>query len=351
MNSYLVLCYNRKKEDNIIFSNMFSNVINIDITYNNRDFYNIKKCIDKKMNKNIKQVIFAGFEHNTELVIEYIKKKYINTKIKVICNTSESLLYFEYERKNFFKLLKLSKEKVVDVIAFTKKNMFILYNSLGYKSCYIRQNYILSDKKKEGFNLKKEVNFNDKTNLQYENNKVDINSIKIGILPFDYLWNKNIYNQLSVGKFFENSIINTYILNKRMKEFLEAFKIKYNNLYKDKKSLDINNFKNHLINSNINIESTFTEYVNTTFLLSMELGVICLIGNNNSIFEDIDFNLQALNKLKSYLIIKSEDNPILISEKIKIALENKDEILKLYSDFKVQYNKLSDESIKKFLKK
>lgn len=343
MNNYLVLCYDRKKEDSIMFANMFSKVINIHITYNNRDFYLAKRIIDKKMNKNIRQVIFAGFEHNTTDVMKYIKKKYINTKIKVICNTAESLLYFEYERKNFFEMLKNSKENIIDAIGFTKKNMYLLYKSLGYNCYYIKQNYVLKNVNTLKENIKLEKNINLKESIILTNK----DSVKIGIFPFDYLWNKNIFNQLSVGKFFENTIINTYILNKRMKEFLDSFAIKYNNLYKNEISLKL--LQRHLILSDINIESTFTEYINLTFFLSMELGVICLLGNNNNIFEDVE--MENYEKLKEYLIIKSEDNPILIADKIKIALDNKEEILKLYSEFKEKYNVVSNESIKEFLKK
>ena len=46
-----------------------------------------------------------------------------NLKIKIICNTQDSLLYYDYERENFFKLLELSKKNIINNIAFLKNEI------------------------------------------------------------------------------------------------------------------------------------------------------------------------------------------------------------------------------------
>lgn len=150
MKKYILLYGDKKKEDNIILKNMFKNTKQINLGWTDFDYNNNIKIIEEEIKNDLDQIIFSGLEIGWDKLVKFIKEKYPKITIKVICNTLDSLLYYEYERENFFKLLELSKQGLVDDIAFLRKGQYLVYNSLGYKTSYLMQNYILSkDKKKE----------------------------------------------------------------------------------------------------------------------------------------------------------------------------------------------------------
>ena len=66
-------------------------------------------------------------------------------------------------------------------------------------------------------------------------------------------------------------------------------------------------------------------------LESFELGVPCIIGNNTDFF----LNNEKLNDL---IVVKEEDSIDEIYEKINTCLEKKDEIMKLYKEWKKDYS-------------
>ena len=74
---------------------------------------------------------------------------------------------------------------------------------------------------------------------------------------------------------------------------------------------------------------------------SMEVGTLCISGNNHHYFKG--------TKLEEYLIVDREDDVIEIAKKIRYALDNKDEIFKLYNEWKKDYDIQSKKSVDDFL--
>ena len=127
MENYILLYGDKKPEDIICIKNMFKKNKQINLSWTDFDYNTNMEIIKEQIiEKGINQIIFLGLEIGWEKVIRNIKKEYKNLKIKVICNTQDSLLYYEYERNNFFDLLKLSKERIIDDIGFLRKGQFEL---------------------------------------------------------------------------------------------------------------------------------------------------------------------------------------------------------------------------------
>lgn len=131
MKPYILLYGDKKPEDNICLKKMFENNQQINLGWTDLDYKHNMKIIEEKIKEGIEQIIIAGFEIGWDKMVKDIKEKYPNIIIKVICNTQDSLLYYEYERENFFKLLELSKEDVVQDIAFLRKGQYETYKSLA----------------------------------------------------------------------------------------------------------------------------------------------------------------------------------------------------------------------------
>lgn len=315
---YLLLYGDKKEEDNILIPFMFENYQNIPLGWIEKDRELIKNIINQRILEGIEQFIFWGLEIGWSDVIKTIKKQHSKIKIKIICNTSDALLYYDYERENFFELLSLSKEGLVDNIAFLQKGMYETYRKLGYESSYVLENISL-----------------EKNKIKFEDNIEK----SVGIYQLNYTWDKNIYNQLSVGKFINGMTIKYNPLDKKMDEFLKIMKI---NSKKDEiKEMDAYKIANIISKNIVNISCDFTDYVHPIALISMECGIPCVIGDTSCLFET--------KKLQEYLVIHSEDNPIKISDKIMSVINNSKDIMMEYKKWKIDYNQRSKQSIVNFL--
>ena len=323
MEDYILLYGDKKKEDNICIINMFKNTKQIILGWTDFDVNNIIKQTEELIDAGKKQIVFMGLEIGWNRVIKLIKEKHPQIKVKVICNTQDSLLYYEYERENFFKLLQLSKEKIVDDIAFLKKGQYEVYKNLGYTCSYLRQNY--------------QLNLSKKNDIKKQNEIIDI-----GIYPLNYTWDKNIFNQLCISKFIENSNLHYNLLDERMREFVNTMDIiaQEDNIQR----IDEETILKKVAQNNINISCSFTEYFHPIFFLSMEQGVPCLIGNTSDLFEEGE-------ELKKYIVTVAEDNPLINAKKVEKCLENKEKVMKLYRIWKEKYNNIAARSVEEFLKK
>ena len=327
MEKYILLYGDKKKEDNICITNMFEKTREINLGWTDFDYKNNIKVIDEEIKNGTKQIIFSGLEIGWDKLVEYLHEK--NIKVKVICNTQDSLLYYEYERNNFFRLLELSKEGKIENIAFLRKGQYEVYKNLGYKCSYLMENYILKGEKR------KSIQNNEKENEQ-KGNKL----INIGIYPLNYTWDKNIFNQLCIGKMIDNSIINYNELDERMTDFLNTMEIKST---VDKiENINEDELINKVTKNDINISLSFTEYFHPVFFISMEQGIPCIIGNTSDLFDDNEI-------LSKYLVTKAEDNPIENSKMVCECLNNKEIVIEEYRKWKEEYSKKAKENIEQFL--
>lgn len=321
---YATLYADKKPEDNIIITNMFKNCVKINIGWTEIDINHNLSIVEKLIDVDgVKQIILAGFEIGWDKFVISIKEKYKDIKVKVLCNTNDSLLYYEYERENFFKLLKLSQRCIVDDIAFFRKGQYEVYKKIGYRCSYILENYIVDANRK--IQLKK-----------------DEKALKIGIYPLNYTWDKNIFNQLCILKFIDNACLNYNNLDERMEDFLNEMKIKcctdrINEINED-------NLIKSVIKNDAIVSTSFTEYMHPIFFISMELGIPCLIGNNSDFFDE-------KSELAKYIVTDSEDNAIINAKLVKEMLNNRELINKLYIEWKEEYNRKSQKSIIEFLEK
>ena len=129
--NYTLFYGEKKQEDTFIIKNMFENNEKIDMGWTEKEITENLKIIENKIEDDKKQIIFFGLEIGWAELIRKIREKHKNP-IKVICNTSDALLYYDYERNNFFDLLRLSKENIIDKIGFLKKGQYEVYKNKKY---------------------------------------------------------------------------------------------------------------------------------------------------------------------------------------------------------------------------
>ena len=198
------------------------------------------------------------------------------------------------------------------------------YKNLGYNAYYMMNNVKSLDIDKEEKNL-------DKT-------KKEDQSINIGIYNAHSRELKNIYTQILATTFFKNSKIDIVPISKEIKEYLKVLDIKYTCI---DKFIPTEELMRRIKRNDINIYVTFTECSPMFPMESFEQGVPCLIGNNNDYFLG--------SKLREYVCVNREDDPREIRDKITKVIENKEEVLKLYREWKNNFNNEVKKQVKEFL--
>ena len=317
MKKYILLYSDRKEEDNICLCDMFKNNCKINIGWTNIDYMHNRKIIEEHINNGIDELIFSGLENGWDKLIIDLKDEYKIT-IKVICTTQDGLLYDEYERNNFFRLLELSKKRKIDRIAFLRKGQYDFYKSLGYKCYYLLENFSL-DKK-----------------IDIKINKKD--EIYLGVYPLSYNWNKNIFNQLCIAKMLDNCKLFYNNLDERMDDFINTMNIKSESCLL---KYDINSIIKALSKNDVVVSCAFTDYLHPIFFIAMELGIPCLVGNTVDFLDD--------ELLLNQLVTNMEDSPVINSNKVKDILSNREEIIKHYKSWKNNYNSIAMKNINGFI--
>lgn len=317
-----------KEKDYIVFYNptwlgvaastigLFENIVPLEHLYSKKDIQKIAKIV---VENKIKSVIFSQICDGWTDTIEEIKKISPETQIKVIWHGNCYEYFSDFTWNLNKKVMELYKEEKVNCFAFVRSTMYEFYKKLGFKSYYL-QNNVHKDNAGKTANNK-----NEKT--------------KIGIYNADTRELKNIYTALSAMKLVPNAVADVVPINAGAKEFVEMLQLETTSIddYIPNEEL-----MKRIQKNDINIYPTFTENAPMFPLESFEMGVPCLLGNNNDYFVG--------TKLGGYVILEREDDAKYIKEKILEVLNNKEEVMQLYREWKKEFDIKCENLVKDFIR-
>lgn len=300
---------------------LFINLLPIQEVYLKK---NIDSIVNKILELDVKQIIFSAFDYGWDKIACKIREKNPNIKLKSFWHGSHSQVIEEINWETNLMVINLHKKGVIDVMGTCKESLVNFYKSQGYKTAFLKNTVRLQDDIKEKLKNVK---------------KIKDGKIRFGIYSAGTDWRKNTYNQVMAASLFENSELQVIPLRYDIK------KMAYYN------GLDVVGSDTHLKREELLIEMakrdvvlyvTFSECAPMLPIESLETGTICIMGNNHHYFKG--------SKLHDYLVVEREDDLDEIVRKIKNALENKEEILRLYKAWKVENDNESAKSVKEFLK-
>ena len=298
-NKILILLKDSETFMKKVFEFNFNNADIILISENYTPFD--RENLAEKINKKYEQVIFFDYYDQFYLLLPLISKKIIK---KYIIDNGISLLYNELILNNMMQLYEYKERKMIDYIATTKYDTYI---SMKDKIDYIELDY--------------------KTKIHPKNNN------SIGLLGIYYVEYSNFFVQLSAVAISKIKKAIVLEQNTVVKKFEEDFNV----VIEEEKDVI------KLIEQNkVNLDVAFSEVSPINFLISMDAGIPCIIGNTHLLDND--------EKLKKMLVLDSDDDVNEICEKIDNVLENKKEIEKLYSIWRKKYSDNSKKLIEKFVK-
>lgn len=317
-----------KDKDYIVFYNptwlgvanstkgLFENIVPLEHVYNKKD---IDKLVNTVIENNIKSVIFSQICDGWTETIKKIKYKNDNIVIKVIWHGNCYEYFSDFTWNLNKEVMNLYKENKIDSFGFVRSIMYEFYKKVGFKSYYLQNNVHLKNIERE--------------------KKVSSNKRKIGIYNADTRELKNIYTSLSAIKLVPNSVADVVPINEGAKKFTEILKLETTSI---NDYIPTEELLKRIQQNEVNIYPTFTENAPMFPLESFEMGVPCLVGNNNDYFVD--------TKLGEYVILTKEDDAEYLKERIINCIEHKEEIMNLYEEWKKDFDKKCENWVNEFVK-
>lgn len=298
---YLVIVPKMTKDLYEGINNTFGNSILINNNVEDLNF--IINFINKN---NFRQLVFIDFQEEYTQIINGLNS---NHEIKFIYTGSLASLSDPFRLYTFNGVHKFYENKIASSIGFVDDAFYITL-------------------KNKGENVFK---------IELETNRLEKKQIiksQIGLLNNEGDAKHSFYNELSAIKLSNKYVANVYKPNKITKKFIDLFNIK---------NIVSNDIDNLISTNEVNLYINFTNNDISFFLKSMDLGIPCILGNN-------DF-LNDYPKLKDYLMVKSDDNIDEISTKIDEVIKNKNNIFKEYEIYRKKYSKKVIELKNKFIGK
>ena len=300
---------------------MFGEVFYLPEIENRRNLQEFVEAIRK--NKKIHMIIFSGFADGWEWIVEALRKNCPDKKIKIFWHGSNAMHLEELDWSRFKAVFELLESGTIDQIAFAKKSMYEQYKKLGYNVEFLPNNIIIDDATKRRVR---------KTELSNRD------GVKIGIYASGDRWVKNFYNQVAASSLIDNAEIDIIPITPRMVEFAKILKI---NLDGEEGHLQLEDLLARIAQNDIVLYATFVECAPILPLECLELGTICITGDNHHYWTG--------TPLEKYLIEPKVDNPVAIAKRIEFCLANKEKVLEAYRKWKKSYNKSCEQKIHKFL--
>ena len=295
---------------------MFENTVGIKEIFSDKFAVELAEAI---IDSNIGQVIFSSIALGWKKVVLTLHEKKPDIKIKFLWHGAHAMLVQLDETYFLYSIIELLDRNIVNSIGFVKESMAEFYKKKGYNAYFLP-------------NTVKNLTIENKEEKKHDGNL-------IGLYSAGSRWEKNTFNQLSAISLIPNATVDILPVNDLTKSFCKLMNIKIEDDtlgYIPREEL-----LRRMARNDINLYVTFTECSPVIPLESLELGVPCITGNNHHYFRD--------SKLYDYLVVKSEDDIDEISNKIKLVFNNKEEIIKLYKEWKKKYDIYVDKKLQEFI--
>lgn len=299
---------------------MFGDVTYIPEISKGDDFSDLVKSFIN--NKHIDMVIFSGFAEGWEKLIELLKKDRPDIVVKVFWHGSNAMHIEAFDWDRFSVMFGLLEKGIIQEIAFAKKSMYEQYKALGYNVAFLPNTFNVDQKIK---NAKKK-------------GKKEEDIAKVGIYFSGDRWVKNVYNQIAAASLIPNSEIDVVPISPRVAQFAKLLKINING---EEDNIPRNDLLARIANDDVVLYATFVECAPILPLECLELGVPCVTGDNHHYWTG--------TPLEKYLVEPKIDNPVAIAKRAEKCIKNRDEIIKLYREWKKEYDKYCKAEVKKFL--
>ena len=304
---------------------LFENLVPLEEVFLNK---NVDKISNMIIKSGVSQVIFSAFDYGWDKIAIKLKSLNPDIKIKSFWHGSHSQVIEKINWETNVMIINLHKKGIIDVMGTCKESLVNLYKSQGYKTAFLNNTVVLNK------DIKNKVNEEKRKKMEKENN-----TLKLGLYSAGTDWRKNTYNQVMAASLFDNATLQIIPLRYELEELAYKNNLKLVGEYSHLKREDL---LVEMSKNDITLYVTFSECAPMLPIESLEVGTICITGNNHHYFDG--------SKLYDYLVVEREDDVMAIYDKINYALENKEEIFRLYKDWKKENDEKTRKSVENFLR-
>ena len=281
----------------------------------------VDKIAEDVMKDNYRLIGFSAFPLGWQKLIDALREKGYEGKIKVIWHGSNCMNIEDYDWTVFNYIMERLNTDVIDSVCFVKKSMYEFYKAKGYRVEFIMNTLSVPAVEKKPVAAD------------------EVGKTRIGIYASGDRWVKNFYNQLCGASLIDNVVVDCTPLAQKTIAFANIIGL---DVVGNAKSVKREKLLQMMAQNDLNMYVTFTECAPLIPLESFEVGVPCITGNNHHYWEG--------HELRDYLVVNEADDVMVIGEKIKYCLENKEHIMKLYKEWKKEYDVQAKQSVQDFLK-
>ena len=211
----------------------------------------------------------------------------------------------------------MCKDGILKTFGTCKESLVKFYENLGINTKFIMNNIVLTK------------------NIKHSEPK----NIVIGLYAAKKDdWRKNLFAQIAAVSLIKDATIDIIPMDYEAATFASNLGLKVTGI---DKPIPREELLKRMSTNTMNLYVTFSECAPMLPIESFEVGTICLTGNNHHYFKN--------TKLEKYLVVDNEESPTEIANKIKLCMKNKNEILNLYKEWKIENNKNSRMSAIEFL--
>ncbi len=281
----------------------------------------IEYVADRIVSKGYKLIIFSAFALGWQKLMAAVHEKKPDIMIKVIWHGSNCMNIEAYDWVVFQHMFSLLSKGCIQSIGFVKKSMYEFYKKKGYNVEFVMNTLSLD---KEQY-------------MPEAENKDGVR--RIGVYASGDRWVKNFYNQLCAASLMDNVKVECTPLSTKTLLFAELIHL---DVEGEGKPMPRKELLRRMAGNDLNLYVTFTECAPLIPLESLELGVPCLTGNNHHYWEGTE--------LGEYLIVDEADDVNKIHDKMEKCVANREKILRLYREWKKEYDVEARKSVEDFLK-
>lgn len=168
---------------------------------------------------------------------------------------------------------------------------------------------------------------------------VPVAPIKLGIWSISELRHKPPYEMLAAASTIEGAQVVGSVASERMLEFCKEFGLSQDFLGR---MVPQDEMLARLATTHLNLYVTLNECAPMLPLESFAAGVPCVIGPNTPYFEKHSY-------LRDRLVVAAPDDSYAIAQKIRLALDEREQIVSAYREYAIEHNAESALILKRFL--
>lgn len=263
-------------------------------------------------------VVFQGFPFTYQHLVHALHRQAPHLPVHVVWHGTFMQASEDYAWRSFRLMCELHRLGKIDRIGLVKKGQEQILRHQGLDAHYLLNMYRV---------------------IPEAASPVPVRPIKLGIWSISELKHKPPYEMLAAASTIDGAQVVGSVASERMLEFCKEFGLAQRFMGRMVPQAEM---PAQLATTHLNLYVTLNECAPMLPLESFGVGVPCIIGPNTPYFQKHSY-------LRDRLVVAVPDDAQAIAMKIRLALDERDQILSAYRTYALEHNEEAALALKQFL--